>query len=257
VTSELNESPLWAHLLAMKAGKRVSAPPIADDAARDFWRLYAPVAEASAKSNRAYVIGQLGQSLDGRTATPTGRSHYINGEQAIVHLHRLRALVDAVIVGAGTVMADDPRLTVRLVEGPDPARVAIDPTGRLPATAKLFVDDGARRFVVQARDRPLPQGVAGIMLPGRDGHIDPHEIVAALAKHGLRRLLIEGGGRTVSGFLASGALDRLHLCLAPLVIGSGPIGIALPPIDGLEGALRPAISIHRLGEDVLFDCAFS
>jgi riboflavin biosynthesis pyrimidine reductase len=134
--------------------------------------------------------------------------------------------------------------------------VAIDPTGRLPATARLFANDGARRFVVQTTDVPRPAGVTSINLAGRDGRLDPHDIVAALAKHGLRRLLIEGGGRTVSGFLSAAALDRLHVCVAPLVIGSGPIGITLPPIDRLEAGLRPAISIHRLGEDVLFDCAF-
>jgi len=253
-TSQPNEEPSWAHLLALAAGK--SASGLSDDhgEAASFWRLYAPVAGGSA--DPAYVIGQLGQSLDGRIATPTGRSHYINGPEAILHLHRLRALVDAVIVGAGTVIADDPQLTVRLVKGPNPARVAIDPTGRLPATARLFANDGARRFVVQTIDVPRPAGVTSINLAGRDGRLDPHDIVAALAKHGLRRLLIEGGGRTVSGFLSAAALDRLHVCVAPLVIGSGPIGITLPPIDRLDAGLRPATSIHHLGEDVLFDCAF-
>jgi diaminohydroxyphosphoribosylaminopyrimidine deaminase/5-amino-6-(5-phosphoribosylamino)uracil reductase len=250
-----NEPPLWARLLALAAGKEGPEPPDGHGENESFWRLYAPV--AGGRADPAYVIGQLGQSLDGRIATPTGHSHYINGPEAILHLHRLRALADAVIVGAGTIIADDPRLTVRLVSGPNPARVAIDPTGRLPATAKLFADDGARRFVVQSADRPLPAGVTGITLAGRDGRIDPHDIVAALAKHGLRRLLIEGGGHTVSAFLSAGALDRLHLCVAPLVIGSGPVGIALPPIDRLEAALRPAIAIHRLGQDVLFDCAFA
>lgn len=254
-SSGLNESPLWAQLLAMAAGKETPEPPNCHGDEQSFWRLYAPV--AAGRAEPAYVIGQLGQSLDGRIATPNGHSHYLNSPEGIIHLHRLRALADAVIVGAGTVVADDPRLTVRLVSGLNPARVAIDPTGRLPATARLFADDGARRFVVQASDRPRPAGVTSITLAGHDGLLDPHDIVAALAKHGLRRLLIEGGGRTVSTFLAAAALNRLHVCVAPLVIGSGPVGIALPPVDRLEDALRPATSIHRLGDDVLFDCAFS
>jgi riboflavin-specific deaminase-like protein len=252
-TSQPNEL-IWARLLGLAAGTESREPPDDLIEVSTSWRLYAPVAGGAA--NPAYVIGQLGQSLDGRIATPTGRSRYVNGPEAINHLHRLRALVDAVIVGAGTVIADDPRLTVRLVTGPNPARVAIDPTGRLPATARLFADDGARRFVVQAADRPRPSGVTRINLGARDGQLDPHEIVAALAQHGLRRLLVEGGGKTVSAFLSAGALNRLHVCVAPVVIGSGPVGIALPPIDRLEAALRPATSIHRLGEDVLFDCAF-
>jgi len=74
------------------------------------------------------VIGQLGQSLDGRIATPSGKSHYITGPESLVHLHRMRAWVDAVIVGAGTVAADNPQLTVRRVEGRNPVRVVIDPS---------------------------------------------------------------------------------------------------------------------------------
>jgi riboflavin-specific deaminase-like protein len=242
----------WSHLLAMARGDVTAAPPdMRDD---EQWRLYSPI--AGGRADRAYVVGQLGQSLDGRTATSTGHSHYVNGREAIRHLHRLRALVDAVVVGIGTVIADDPRLTVRHVVGPNPARIVIDPNGRLPATAKLLADDGVPRFVVQGAGRSRPPGVIGMNVAERDGRLDPRDIVAALAERGFRRLLVEGGGRTVSAFLAAGALDRLHVCVAPLVIGAGPIGITLPPIDRLADALRPAVTIHRLGEDVLFDCAF-
>src|SRR5712675_3092510 len=94
------------------------------------------------------VVGQFGQSLDGRVATESGHSHYINGPAGLAHLHRLRALVDAVVVGIGTAVADDPQLTVRHVAGPSPARVVIDPSGRLPATARLLADDGIRRIVI-------------------------------------------------------------------------------------------------------------
>ncbi len=110
------------------------------------------------------------------------------------------------------------------------------------------------RFAVQAAGGPRRAGVATIEVPESDGRLDPHAIVAALAERGLCRLLVEGGGRTVSAFLAAGALDRLHLCVAPLIIGSGPLGLALPPIDRLDDALRPTVTMHRLGEDVLFDC---
>jgi riboflavin biosynthesis pyrimidine reductase len=98
--------------------------------------------------------------------------------------------------------------------------------------------------------------VTPITLPARDGPFDPHAIVAAVAALGYRRLLVEGGAATISAFLAAGAIDRLHLCVAPLIIGSGKIGISLPPVDRLESALRPAISTYRLGCDILFDCDF-
>ena len=248
-------SALWPQLLERSAGKRVAVPPRLGLAARSFWQLYAPIAGAGLR--HGVVVGQLGQSLDGRIATSTGRSHYINGPEAVAHLHRLRALVDAVVVGIHTVLADDPRLTVRRVAGPSPARVVIDPNGRLPASARLLSEDGVPVYVVQSTDRPRPPRASTVMLPLRDGCLAPKEIVAALAVRGLRRLLIEGGAHTVSAFLSAGALDRLHLCIAPLIIGSGPRGLDLPPIDRLEEACRPGVSIHRLGKDVLFDCVFA
>ena len=103
---------------------------------------------------------QIGQSLDGRVATETGHSHYINGPAGLAHLHRLRALVDAVVIGVGTALADDPQLTVRRVTGPQPARVVIDAGGRLPAGAKLLANDGVRRLVVTGAGAkpPLPSG---------------------------------------------------------------------------------------------------
>ena len=97
------------------------------------------------------VVGQIGQSLDGRIATESGHSKYINGPAGLVHLHRLRALVDAVVVGVGTAIADDPQLTVRRVAGPQPARVVIDPKGRLCADAQVFADDGVRRLLITAQ----------------------------------------------------------------------------------------------------------
>ena len=96
------------------------------------------------------VVGQIGQSIDGRIATVTGHSKYINGPAGLAHLHRLRALVDAVLVGIGTAVADDPLLTVRRVAGPSPARVVLDPRGRLSPEAQVLADDGVRRLVVTA-----------------------------------------------------------------------------------------------------------
>jgi diaminohydroxyphosphoribosylaminopyrimidine deaminase/5-amino-6-(5-phosphoribosylamino)uracil reductase len=246
------EDSVWPRLLGLKKGEALNPedlpPPV-----RLVWELYAPLAGA----DTSFVVAQLGQSLDGRIATPTGHSHYVNGPQAILHLHRLRALADAVVIGIGTVIADDPQLTVRLVEGPNPARIVLDPNGRLPHDARLLAEDGAPRIVIQGARHDLPPGVLGIGLKLREKLFDPRAIIAALVELGFKRLLIEGGGRTVSHFLAARALDRLHLTVAPLVIGSGPTGIDLPEIDHLDDALRPGVSIHRLGEDVLFDCTLA
>lgn len=205
------------------------------------------------------VVGQIGQSLDGRIATTSGHSHYINGPAGITHLHRLRSLVDAVVVGVGTALADNPQLTVRRVTGPNPARIIVDPSGRLPTDAKVFTDDGTRRILIVAegtRSVP-PAGVESIALAADGGIITPPAILGALAARGLRRILIEGGANTVSRFLACGCFDRLHVTVAPMILGSGRPGFTLPVVERADQALRAPIRHYRLDEEVLFDCDLS
>lgn len=213
----------------------------------------------TAQFDNMVTIGQFGQSLDGRIATPTGHSHYINGPAGLAHLHRLRALVDAVVVGVGTAVADDPQLTVRHVSGPNPARVVLDPNGRLPAKARMMTPDGARRIVVTAKDTAmtLRDGVERIDLNRVDGQLAPQAILSALAERGLKRVLIEGGADTVARFLAARCLDRLHVVVAPIILGSGRQGINLPPIERADEALRVPVHTHRLDGEVLFDCDLS
>jgi diaminohydroxyphosphoribosylaminopyrimidine deaminase / 5-amino-6-(5-phosphoribosylamino)uracil reductase len=205
------------------------------------------------------VVGQCGQSIDARIATASGHSHYINGEGGLIHLHRLRALVDAVVIGVGTAIADDPQLTVRRVDGPNPARVVIDPNGRLPSSARLLAADGARRVVVSAVEAPavLPAGVEFVLLRAGEGQLAPAAIVAALAARGFRRILIEGGADTVSRFVAARCLDRLHVLVAPIILGAGRSSLTLPPIERLDEATRAPMRVHNLGGDVLLDCDLS
>jgi len=205
------------------------------------------------------VVGQIGQSLDGRIATASGHSKYINGPAGLAHLHRLRALVDAVVIGVGTALADDPQLTVRRVTGPQPARVVLDPHGRLPASAKVFANDGVRRLLVTVEGAQCapPSGVEILALPAADRRIAPPAILAALAACGLHRVLIEGGADTVSRFLAAGCLDRLHVMVAPIILGAGRASFILPPIERADQALRMPIRAHQLDDEVLFDCDLS
>ena len=207
----------------------------------------------------AVVVGQIGQSLDGRVATLSGHSHYINGSAGLDHLHRLRSIVDAVVVGAGTVRADDPQLTVRRVEGPDPVRVVLDPRGTLNPGARVFAADGRRRIVITLEQTrwQAPEEVETIALAGSTAVLDPAAILDALSARGLHRVLIEGGARTVSHFLASGCLDRLHVVVAPVILGSGIPGLDLPPIARVTDALRVPVHARLLGEEVLFDCDLS
>ena len=209
---------------------------------------------------RRLAVAQVGQSLDGRIATSSGDSHYVTGPDDIRRLHRLRATVDAVVVGAGTVAADDPRLTVRRVPGENPVRVVLDPRGRLDADHTVFTDGAAPTIRVRALPRDPGEAASDrdLFLPASDdGRMEPGLILARLDELGLGRVLVEGGGRTVSAFLEAGVLDRLHVTVAPVLIGSGPLAFELAPIDRLSEALRPGVRHFRLGNDILFDLALS
>jgi riboflavin biosynthesis pyrimidine reductase len=137
--------------------------------------------------------------------------------------------------------------------------VVIDPNGRLPAGARLFAPDGVRRLVIVGRGArpPLPSDIEIASLPTNDGVIAPADILRALAERGFRRVLIEGGANTVSRFLAAGCLDRLHLMVAPIILGSGRASFTLPQIERADHALRPPVRMHRLDDEVLFDCDLS
>ncbi len=211
---------------------------------------------------QGHVVAVLGQSLDGFIATQSGHSHFINGRQSLDHLHRVRALSDAVLIGVGTALADGPRLTTRNVVGPNAVRVVVDPRRRLPAASGLLCDGAAPTLVIRATDGPTfearisDQGTA-LHLPAEDGAIAPDAILRALAERGLGRVLVEGGGITVGRFLEAGLIDRLQLAVSPLIIGSGRPALPVTPADRLDQALRPSCTRHFLGDDVLFDLRFT
>ncbi|MEM0990592.1 MAG: RibD family protein [Pseudomonadota bacterium] len=203
-----------------------------------------------------FVIGQLGQSLDGRIATPTGASKYINGTEALRHLHGIRALVDAVIVGVGTAIADDPQLTTRHVSGPNPTRVVIDPRGRMPSDLAMLHDGAAPVISICCSGVSGVAGSETLPVPCNDrGRIAPDAILKALGDRGLRRILVEGGAETLAGFLDARVIDELHLMLAPIVLGSGKTGLNLSPICELNEALRPIVRTMRFPDgDMLCMC---
>lgn len=217
--------------------------------------VYAPVIARIACG--PFVLAQIGQSLDGRIATTSGHSHYVNGDAALVHLHRLRALVGAVIVGASTVVLDDPQLTTRRVPGLSPVRVVLDPHRRVPRDARIFdaAAPGSALRITAAGAGALPGSDDSVLaLPAPDGVFAPQQILAALAQRGLRAVLVEGGGETISVFLRAGRLHRLHVLVAPLLIGPGREAFHLPAIERLQAARRFSMTAQPLGSDVLLDC---
>src|SRR5262249_16722591 len=146
-----------------------------------------------------FVLGRIAQSLDGRIATASGASRWISGYPDIVHTHRLRALFDAIVVGAGTVRADDPQLTTREVSGPSPGRVVVDTNRRLHADYKVF-REGPETLLFTAHDSApgTRHGTASVLrLPRHGDGLDVAALLDVLAARGLRRVFVEGGGITV------------------------------------------------------------
>lgn len=248
----------WDRLLACAhGGGDLSTVPL-DGLGPDQRRLFATYRDFLAPSpDGLSVVAHLGQSLDGRIATEPGHSNFVTGADDFLHMHRLRALADAVLVGAGTVAADDPRLTVRLVPGPSPLRIVLDPDRRLGPDRQVFREPDPPTLLLcradrKDRDRLGAAEVVGLSAPR--GRLEPHTVLAALRDRGIRRLFVEGGGMTVSRFLAAGCLDALHLCVAPVIIGSGRDALRLPAIARMDEAIRLAPEVIRLGEDWLFYC---
>src|SRR4051812_44934134 len=219
--------------------------------------LYLPI--TSATSQRPVTIGHLGQSLDGFIATHSGESQFVTGEENILHLHRMRALCDAVVVEAGTVAADDPQLTTRRVPGPNPLRVVLDPSRRLADHYKIFTDDSAETLYIctdpAIRQGETAMGRAEVLAVDDQPHgMDAAAVLRLLRDRGCHRIFVEGGGVTVSMFLQADLLDRLQVAIAPLIIGSGRPAIRLPAREALSECRRPRYRVFRMGDDVFFDC---
>jgi riboflavin-specific deaminase-like protein len=226
------------------------------DSAAGLLELYLPISSATAR--QPITVAHLGQSLDGFIATPSGESTFVTGPENILHLHRLRALCDAVVVGAGTVSSDNPRLTTRLVTGTNPVRIVLDPACRLSSDFTIFSDQQAHTLRVCAAGRAVAAyGAADeeLLEVSADGtRLNLPELMQILRARGYHRILVEGGGVTVSSFLEAGLVDRLHIAIAPVLIGEGRPAVRLPPRARLQDCLRLRHRVHRSGEDILFDC---
>ncbi|MDJ0942860.1 MAG: bifunctional diaminohydroxyphosphoribosylaminopyrimidine deaminase/5-amino-6-(5-phosphoribosylamino)uracil reductase RibD [Kiloniellales bacterium] len=208
---------------------------------------------------RPLVALKLASTLDGRIATATGESRWITGEAARARAHLLRARHDAVLVGAGTALADDPRLDVRLpgLEVVRPLRVVLDGGLGLPLSHDLVAQAAARPSCLVtgtdvAQERLTPYRDAGLQIlrvgRGPEGHLDLKEALKALGGLGLTRVLVEGGGRLAAGLLKAGLVDELHWFRAAKIIG-GDGRPALAEL-GLK-VLSAAPGFARIGLEIL------
>ena len=208
---------------------------------------------------RPRVTLHFAQSLDGRIATRSGASRWISGPPATHFAHELRAAAGAVIIGSGTALADDPRLTVRHVSGPQPLRVVLDGRARLPANARLLTD-GAAPTVHVTHGLAAAGGVAAHVErwalpcgPAGDG-IDLGALLARLAELRVAAVLVEGGRGVLTSFLRAGLVDRLIVTVAPMIVGAGIDAIGDLATVRLDQALRFTTErVIRLGEDFVLD----
>src|SRR5262249_7122813 len=204
----------------------------ADDPRHTLLDLYLPI--CSATEVHPITVGHLGQSLDGFIATHAGESQYVTGGENIRHLHRLRALCDAVVVGAGTVAADDPQLTTRHVSGPSPVRVVLDPSRRLADHYRVFNDAAANTLYVcgksVVREGDTHVGQAAVIAVDAEGdRLDVSAVLKVLRGRGCHRIFVEGGGVTVSMFLQANALGRPPIAIPPPPIGRRRPAVRLAP----------------------------
>lgn len=249
VSAAMVTDRVWDALLSARKSGTARPSPAWSANERAAWELYAPLL---GQDDRPFVFAQIGQSLDGRVATVDGDAADVSGTEGLRHLHRCRALADCVIVGANTAIQDNPRLTVRLVKGDNPARVVIDPRGRLGDHAALMT--GERCLVVQACERERPPGVETLKVASSADGLDPVSIVTGLIERGFRRIMIEGGGITIGHFMDADLVDRLHVGISPLIIGAGPPGLTTNPVSLLAQAKRPRAHVYGLGGDIVIDC---
>ncbi|RMG11219.1 MAG: bifunctional diaminohydroxyphosphoribosylaminopyrimidine deaminase/5-amino-6-(5-phosphoribosylamino)uracil reductase RibD [Deltaproteobacteria bacterium] len=214
---------------------------------------------------RPYVVLKAAMTLDGRIATATGDSQWISCEASRKRAHRWRDELDAILVGAGTVRHDDPRLTTRRSDRPgrDPVRVILD--GRLstdPQAQIYGLDSEAPTLLVvpvgtpAEAVAPYQRGPTEILeVEGAEGRVEIPALLRALGDRGLMSVLVEGGARVHGAFLASGLADELRLFLAPKLLGAGPAWLDLAPFgapEAVRDALRTgALSVEPVGDDLL------
>jgi riboflavin-specific deaminase-like protein len=216
---------------------------------------------ATATSVRPSITIKIAQTLDGRIATSTGQSQWITCEPARALAHELRATHDGVLVGIGTVLHDNPRLTVRLVDGPDPLRIVVDSRLRIPLDSALLTEQPDRTIVVTSEEAS-PERVTTVRALGArvifgqrgpDG-LDLVDMLGRLRELGIRSLMVEGGSGITTSLLRDGLVDRLVVCIAPKVLGAGLDAVGDLGIRDLGKALTfRETTIRQLGPDIVFD----
>ncbi|QXM09068.1 bifunctional diaminohydroxyphosphoribosylaminopyrimidine deaminase/5-amino-6-(5-phosphoribosylamino)uracil reductase RibD [Geomonas subterranea] len=212
------------------------------------------------QTRRPYVVLKSAITLDGKSATASGDSKWVTGDAARREVHRLRGRLDAIMVGVGTVIKDDPLLTCRVPGGKDPLRVIVDSTLRIPRHAALFSLKSQATTVIAtccadpARGDALSaHGVEVLVCKERDGRVDLDDLLSKLGERGVQSVLLEGGHHLAGAFVRGGFIDRCMLFLAPKLVGGTGMGLfAGEGVQLMADAIRlEDVQVKRIGVDLL------
>lgn len=214
------------------------------------------------RNRRPFVTLKLAQSLDGRIATSEGQSKYLSSPASRQYVHRLRAEVDAVIVGAGTAKADNPALTVRHVKGDNPYRIVVTASGRLPSGLSLLKGNRDHKTIIATTEKHAAKAagqkqgrhlIYWSLKQTRDGLIDLHDLLEKADSFGLRSLLVEGGSRLATSFVRSGLVDKMVIVSVPVILGKGIEAIGDLGVRDLKRAVSVNIVDTTIsGPDTIF-----
>ena len=202
------------------------------------------------KSKYPYIFGHLAQTLDGYIATESGESKYISSIDNLEHLHMLRAISDVVLVGSNTVKFDNPKLTTRLVKGPNPMRVVIDKNDTIKNSCNLLKNKDRKGFKIVS-DKLKPNDKNIFSLPLKKDEFRITDIIFLLKSLGNKIIFIEGGGNIISHFYRKKFLNRLHLCISPILIGRGISSFIIDKNVKINEAKIKKISYIKMGKDIL------
>lgn len=213
------------------------------------------------KENRPLITLKMGQTIDGRIATSTGHSRWITSEESRVMAHKLRADNDAILTGIGTILTDDPQLTVRHAPGVTPKRLILDSKLRLPLDAKIISDDFVQNTIIittngaskEKISRVEEKGAHVVVLEADDrGWVIQAELWPALGKLGITSVLVEGGSRVHTECIKTGFVDYIYIFIAPKILGTGIDAIGDLNIRNVNQAITVNdIEIKRIGPDIM------
>ena len=210
---------------------------------------------------RPFVTLKLAQTLDGRIADPSGRLRWISCEKSRQFVHQLRSESDAVLVGIGTVLADNPSLDVRHVKGKNPVKIVVDSTLRIPVDSSVF--KGSRLIIAttggiskEKKDTVVAKGADVWEFPSKYGMVDLDALLKKLANEDITSVLAEGGGKIAASLLDRRLVDKVYFFIAPRLMGRGPMAVESPEmigsVCGLANLRLDSVEVQMINDDILY-----